>query len=84
MKYMKYELVTTDTIDVSGVTLYRIRALIDFDIVKAGELGGYIQSESNLAQQGNAWVSDNAWVYDNAQVFGNARVSKSSDYILED
>lgn len=47
----KYEL-TDDTIKVAGRTLYRIRALIDFGGVKAGQLGGYIEKEENLAQVG--------------------------------
>lgn len=54
--------------------LYRIRALKDFGDVKAGDLGGYIESERNLSQEGNCWVSDEARVYDNAKVSGNARV----------
>lgn len=66
----KFEL-TTDRIEENGTTLYRIKALIDFGDVKAGELGGYVEKETNLSQYGNAWVYD-AWVFDNAQVSGNA------------
>ena len=75
----KYEL-TTETKVVSGHTLYRIRALVAFGSVDTGELGGWIEKESNLAQDGNAWVYgdaevyDNAWVYGDAEVYGNARV----------
>lgn len=54
--------------------LYRIRALKDFEDVMAGDLGGYIEKEENLSQEGNCWVSDEARVYDNAKVSGNARV----------
>lgn len=54
--------------------LYRIRALKDFGDVKAGDLGGYIESERNLSQEGDCWVYDEARVYDNAKVSGNARV----------
>ena len=59
----------------TGVVLHRIRAtkpLPRFD-VRVGDVGGWIESESNL--YGGAWVSGNAWVYGNARVFGNARVS---------
>ena len=69
----KYEL-TSDSIVVFGVDLFRIKALIGFGDVKAGDLGGYIQSEENLAHDGNAWVSGGAWVFGDAQVFGNAQV----------
>ncbi len=54
--------------------LYRIRALKDFGDVRAGELGGYLENESNLSQDGAAWVYDEACVCDNAKVLGNAVV----------
>ncbi len=69
----KYEL-TTNTIEVNGVTLYQIRALRDFRDVKEGDLGGYVQSEDNLSHDGNCWIYHNARVYGNAEVFGNSRV----------
>lgn len=64
----KYEL-TDETIDVSGTTLHRIKALKDFGNVKKGELGGYVESERNLSQEGNCWVC------------GNAKVCGDADYI---
>ena len=82
----KFEL-TTDSIKRNRVTLYRIKALIDFGDVKAGDLGGYVEKEENLSQYGNAWVSGDAcvsgdarvygdaWLSDNAWVYGNAEVS---------
>ena len=76
----KYKL-TDETINLNGATLYRIEALKDFGEIKKGDKGGFIESENNLAHEGNAWVSDNARVYgdacvfDNAQVYGNAFVS---------
>ena len=81
----KYVL-TNETIKINDKTLYRIKAIKDFDNVKAGDLGGFIEKEENLSGYGNAWVYDNAkvfgnaWVcgnaevYDNAEVFGNAEV----------
>ena len=82
----KYEL-TSETKVVFGRTLHRIRALISFGNVEAGELGGWVEKEENLDHFGDAWVSCNArvsgnarvcgdaWVYGDAQVSGNARVS---------
>ena len=69
----KYEL-TDETIEVYGTALHRIKALKDFGNVKKGELGGYVESEHNLSQEGNCWVCGNAEVYDNAEVCGNAEV----------
>ena len=61
----KYEL-TEETIETNeGITLYRIKALKDFNYVYKGDLGGFIESEENLSQEGNCWV------YDDSIVFGN-------------
>lgn len=54
--------------------LYRIRALKDFGDVKAGDLGGYIESERNLSQEGDCWVYDKAKVTDEAKIYGNAKI----------
>ena len=71
----KYELVESSKIISRNVILYRIKALVDIpNIVKAGELGGYIESEKNLSHEGNCWVGDDAYIYENAKVYGNATV----------
>ncbi|MCH5298041.1 MAG: hypothetical protein J1E85_10300 [Ruminococcus sp.] len=75
----KFELLAESKISLLGRTLYRIKALISFttatgDKVNAGDLGGYIEKESNLSHDGDAWVYDNARVYGNAWVCGDARV----------
>ena len=71
----KYE-ITANTMQVYEHTddklVHQIRALKDFGDVKAGDLGGWIESEENLSQSGNCWVADNAMVYDHAQVRDNA------------
>ena len=75
----KYEL-TSETKIVFGHILYRIKALSSFGCVSAGDLGGFLESEKNLSQNGDAWVYGNAevygdaWVYGNAEVYGDARV----------
>ena len=70
----KYELLQDDKIEVSGHILYRIKALKDFFGAKAGDLGGYIEGESNLSHEGTCWVYDNARVFGEAYVYGNAYV----------
>jgi carbonic anhydrase/acetyltransferase-like protein (isoleucine patch superfamily) len=71
----KYEL--TDEVKCldNNITLHRIKALRDFGNVKAGDLGGYIESEDNLSQWGLSWVGDAACVYANARVRTSAVVS---------
>ena len=70
----KFKLTSEFIVDISGVKLFRIKALIEFGNVKAGDLGGYIEKEENLSHMGNAWVSGNAQVSGDAQVFGDAWV----------
>ena len=55
----KFEL-TTDFITVLGIKLFRIRALVEFGTVKAGDLGGYVEKEENLDHYGDALVYGNA------------------------
>ena len=69
----KYEL-TSDTKIVFGHILYRIKALSSFGCVSAGDLGGFLESEKNLSQNGDAWVYGDAEVYGDAWVYGDARV----------
>ena len=79
----KYELVVDDTITFWGWKLFRIRALISFGSVDAGDLGGYIYTEDNLSQKGDAWVSGDAKVWGDAEVSGDAEVwgdAKVSDF----
>jgi hypothetical protein len=69
----KYEL-TDETVECNGRKLFRIQAINDFGSVRAGDLGGYIESEYNLCHDGDAWVYGYAQVYGNAQVSGDAQV----------
>ena len=70
---MKYKL-TEETKEIYGRTLHRIVCVTAFASVSVGETGGWVESEKNLSQYGNAWVCGNAQVYDNAQVCDNAQV----------
>ena len=67
----KFEL-TNDTKIVFGKKLFRIKALISFGNVEAGELGGYVEKEENLSHDGNAWVYGDARVCGDAWVYGDA------------
>ena len=69
----KYEL-TNETFNYGGHILHRIKAVRDFNCIKVGELGGWVESEDNLSHEGNCWVYDDAKVYDNAVVKDNAKV----------
>ena len=69
----KYEL-TSETKVINGVELHRIKALKSFGNIKKGDLGGWIESEKNLSQDGNAWVGGDATVCRNATISENAVV----------
>lgn len=75
---MKYELVHNDTIEIQPLKkVTRIRALRDIPLhgVRRGDLGGYIETVNNLAQDGDAWVAGRARVYGDSSVLGDALVS---------
>ena len=56
--------------------LHRIRALREINnIVSAGDLGGYVESEKNLSYE----PGDTAWIYDDAICCGEAYVSRHSE-----
>ena len=76
---MKYEL-TNNTRTFDGVVLYQIKALRDIPVrcVKAGDLGGFIEKESNLSQEGDCWVTKAAKVLESAEVSGHASVRNTS------
>jgi len=74
----KYEL--TDSMDYNGVKLFRIRALRDIKgMVKAGDLGGWVESEANLSHEGDCWIFEEAKVYGKAEILHNARVCNRSE-----
>jgi carbonic anhydrase/acetyltransferase-like protein (isoleucine patch superfamily) len=75
---MKKFSLTEETKVVFGVTLYRIKSLRTFSDVKKGDLGGFVETESNLSNSNDSWIYDNAQVYDNAHVSCNARVSDNA------
>ena len=70
-----------------GRTLHRIRALVAFGDVDVGELGGWIENESNLDQSGNAWVygnarvSGNAWVYERRAIMWISVIGSRNDTV---
>ena len=79
----KYEL-TNKTLRWNGHVLHRIRALKNFghyyeNMVKAGDLGGWIESEDNLSHGRDCWVYNNAKVYGNAKVYHDAIVENTAE-----
>ena len=77
----KYEFVEGDEKEIApGVVLKRIRALVAISAtifspaVAPGDLGGYIQQESNLEVSGNAWVYGDARVYGDCLNFWASKV----------
>lgn len=67
----KYEF-TGETRDYSGRILRRIVRLCD------GQIGGWVENESNLSHEGNCWVYDEATVFENAVIRDDAQVSATA------
>lgn len=68
----KYEI--TDIAHTQSPFLHRIRALQDIgEKVKAGDLGGFVESESNLSTD-----EDTSWIFDDAIAAGNAFVDQDA------
>ena len=73
MSNSKYEI--TDIAHETYPFLHRIRALRDIgDQAKAGDLGGFVESESNLAVD----PDDAAWIFNDTIVCGSAYVDQGS------
>ncbi|MDO4686768.1 MAG: hypothetical protein Q4A92_09480 [Corynebacterium sp.] len=70
----KYELSEESKINSHGVRLFRIRALRELPAGRAdlGDLGGWVEGDWNLAQDGNCWITDDA------EVFGSARLEQDA------
>ena len=75
----KHFRMTEETIQWQGCTLHRIEATRDSKWAKAGQKGGFVESEDNL--QDEAWVADSAKVWgfetclhDESRAMGNACV----------
>lgn len=70
---MKYQL-TNQSIIHNGRKLYRIQALKDLKAigVSSGDLGGFVESEKNLSQEGDCWINGDALVFGQARVYDNS------------
>lgn len=75
METKKYKIRKDLSYTFDGHKLYRVEALKDFGNVKKGSVGGFIEKEDNLSQEGNCWIFLDAKVYGNAKVFGNAIIN---------
>jgi len=60
-----------------SVLLRQIIALTDFSDVKAGDVGGWVDDESLLAQEGDCWIYDqNSLAFGGTVITGNARLTQ--------
>jgi len=51
---MRKYILTNNTKTIEGLLLFQIQALRSFANINKGDLGGWVASEDNLAQEGNA------------------------------
>lgn len=77
MEQKKYEI--TDIAHPKYPWLHRIHALVPVnEDVKAGDLGGYVQTEDNLSQKDTCWIYDQAICCEDAMVRKDARMYDGS------
>ena len=71
----KYEFTEETKTLPDGRTLHRIKSLLDTEYANAGELGGFIEKESNLPHDDISWVANESMVYGDAVVIYDSLVS---------
>lgn len=73
----KYKL-TDKKIEKGGHTLYRIKAVSSFGKIRAGDLGGFIESYNNLSQTGTCWVGTGSKVFGVAKILDSATIDNAT------
>lgn len=68
------------------IDLHQIKATKEFttisgDVIKPGDIGGWIENSKCLSRKGKCWVGPLTQVYDNGKVCGDAYVTNSSSVI---
>lgn len=83
----KYKLGPKETFSQGGTFLraHRITALIDIPAhgVKAGDLGGWVESRRTLSHDGDCWIGQNAVVADSCRVNEDALVTGNATLMYE-
>lgn len=73
----KYE-ITTNELTIDGRKFFQIKSLRGFGSIVAGKLGGYVEGEHNLSQEGTCWIDSGVILMDNARVTHDTFVSGNS------
>ena len=77
MRMKKYEI--TDIAHPDNPKLHRIRALMDLtENIHAGDLGGFVETEDNLDQEGFAWIGKDAIACEDSYIGGDAILADSA------
>ena len=83
MTAKKYEITKEEFTTPEGVLLHRIRALKTFDtgprVVHEGDLGGWVENESNLSHEKTCWVFDEGKIYGNSLLLEQAIICDSGE-----
>lgn len=74
---MKY-ILTDNVKTINGHKLYQICATESKGIVKAGELGGFVESATNLSQDGLCWIAKESIIYGCSHISDNVRIVNST------
>lgn len=58
--------------------LFQVVSKLDFDDVKAGDVGGHVANERNLSHKGKCWIYKGARAIDNSKIMGNAKIKDNA------
>lgn len=67
-------------------TVYQIQALVDIPIhkVKKGDLGGWVEFESNLSHDGDCWIKSGVGLFDEVRVSGDVLLCSGESDVKSD
>ena len=77
---MKYELIESNEF-YGGAKLFRIKAVKDFNDVKVGDIGGFVETENNLSQDGNCWLYNESKAIGDSRVLEDARICDKASIV---
>lgn len=82
----KYRLTEAIKTTLDGRTLHRIEALRNIEnqgeiLVHRGDIGGFVESESNLSHDGTCWIYDYSEARGNAKIMHDAKISGCSKVV---
>lgn len=82
----KFELTSTTKKLQNGEVVYQIKALKDINNpslrIKKGDLGGWVQDESNLSHKGTCWITPSTYVLGKSKILGDSLLNRGNIIVI--